>query len=115
MFSLGKKSSTDSGNDWVSEATQTIERVIDGVRDKAVVPLTTVARALVYGLLAMIVAVAAIVIFAIALVRILDIYLDYIPAISEGVWVADLVAGAIFVLAGLFLWSKRSTKAKQEG
>jgi hypothetical protein len=55
------------------------------------------------------------VVLAIAVVRLLDIYLDKIPGISDGVWVADLVAGAIFVALGLFLWSKRSPKADQEG
>ena len=115
MFSLGKKTASSNNSDWVSEATETIERVIDGIRDKAVVPLTTVARALVYGLLAIVVAIAAVVVFAIAIVRILDVYLDYIPKLSDGVWVADLVAGAIFVIAGLLLWAKRSPKAEHEG
>jgi hypothetical protein len=32
MFSLGKKAPSTQTSDWVSEATDTIERVIDGIR-----------------------------------------------------------------------------------
>jgi len=108
MLFRSKKSASENDRDWVDEATDLIERVLDGVRDKAVVPLTTVARAIVYGLLAGIVGITALVIGAVLLVRLLDVYLDNIPGLPEGVWMAHLVAGAIFVIVGMFMWSKRS-------
>jgi len=114
MFSRGKKGSQVDQHDWVDDTTDLIERVLDGVRDKAVVPLTTVARAIVYGLLAAIVGVAALVIAAILLVRLLDVYLDNIPRAPEGVWLAHLIAGAIFVIAGMLMWSKRSPARTNE-
>ena len=110
MLFRGKKSSVENERDWVDDATDLIERVLDGVRDKAVVPLTTLARAIVYGILAGIVGVAALVVAAILLVRLLDIYLDNIPGAPEGVWLAHLVAGAIFVVFGALMWSKRAPK-----
>lgn len=112
MFSLGKKPS--SGNDWVSEASEFIETCVDVVRDKAVVPLTTIARAIVYGLLAGVLGVVALIILSVAGVRLLDIYLDNIPGVPENVWFAYAIAGAIFVIAGLLLWSKRKPKVSTQ-
>lgn len=99
--------------DWVTEATDHIERLVDGVRDKAVVPLTTIARAIVYGLFASILGVVGLVLVAVLVVRLLDVYLDNIPGAPENVWLAHLVAGSIFVIAGLLLWQQRSPKSAE--
>lgn len=112
MFSLGKKPA--GGNDWVDEASEFIESVVDTIRDKAVVPLMTIARAIVYGLLAGFIGVAALIILAIAVVRLLDVYLDNIPMVPENVWFAYLVSGALFVIVGLVLWSKRKPKVNPQ-
>ncbi len=112
MFS--RKTANDSKRDWVDDATDTIERVVDGIRDKSVVPLTTAARAVVYGILAAFAGIAALALFTILLVRLLDTYLDYIPGISEQVWVAYLVTGAIFVIAGAFCHSKKRSPQHDE-
>lgn len=108
MFSRNKAVSDDQ--DWVVSATDMIEGVVDKIRDGAVVKLTTIARAIVYGLLMAIIGTAALVIFAIVFVRFLDIYLDYIPNVPENVWFAEFIAGLLFVAAGAFAWSKRTPK-----
>lgn len=108
MFSRNK--STDVDQDWVASTSDLIEGVIDKVRDGAVVKLTTIVRAIVYGSLMAVVGSAALVIFSVLFVRFLDIYLDYIPGVPENVWFADFIAGALFVLAGALAWSKRSPK-----
>ena len=93
------------GNDWPEQAADTIERVVGSVRDKTTGPLTTVAQALVYGLLAGILGIAALVLLAVGLERVLiDLLLE------DDVWAAHLIVGGIFILAGLFLWSKRRRK-----
>jgi hypothetical protein len=93
-------------SDWTVKAADTIDAVVGAVHDKAVVPVTTIARWLVYGLLAAIVGLMAVVLVAIALVRVLDI------ATGDGrVWIAHLITGGIFTLAGLFAWSKRATRS----
>ncbi len=74
------------------------------VRGKTSGPLETLARALVYGLVALIVGLAAAVLGAVALVRGLDL------ALPGDVWVAHGLTGGIFALAGLFLWRKRTVK-----
>ncbi len=110
MFFRSKRSRDASQPDWVDQATDLIVGAVDKARATAVVPITTIARAVVYGLLAAIVGATGLVIFSILFVRLLDIYLDNIPGLPEGVWFAHLVAGTLFVGGGLLLWSKRSPK-----
>lgn len=93
-----------AGDDWAKDTADAIERVVQSVRGKTIGPLEKVARALVYGLLALIVGIAAAVLGSVALVRILDV------AIPGSVWSAHAITGGIFCLAGLFLWHKRSAK-----
>jgi len=93
-----------TGGDWAAQTADTIERVVGSVRGKTAEPLDRIARVLVYGLVAGILGVAALVLLAVAVVRGLDV------AIPGEVWSAHAVAGGIFTLAGLFLWRKRSVK-----
>lgn len=90
--------------DWAAQTADTIERVVGSVRGKTAEPLDRIARLLVYGLVAGILGIAAVVLLAVAVVRGLDV------AIPGEVWSAHAVAGGIFTLAGLFLWRKRSAK-----
>ncbi|MBA3654835.1 MAG: hypothetical protein H0W70_11670 [Actinobacteria bacterium] len=90
--------------DWPVQATDTVERLVGTVRDKTTVPLTTVARALVFGLVAAVMGAALLVLLAVGAVRALDV------AIPGDVWRAHLVIGILFTAAGLFLWSKRNRK-----
>jgi hypothetical protein len=101
----------DAGDDWAVQAADTVDRVVTSIADKTAGPLTTVARGLVFGLLAGILGVAILVLLAASLVRVLDVYLAD-KALDEQVWVAHLVVGGIFTLAGLFAWSKRNPKNK---
>lgn len=93
-----------AGDDWARDTADAIERVVQSVRGKTIGPLEKVARALVFGLLAVIVGIAAAVLGSVALVRVLDV------AIPGSVWSAHAITGGIFCLAGLFLWGKRSPK-----
>ena len=93
------------------QAADTVERVVGSIRDKTTVPLTTVARGIVYGLVAGVMGAAVVLLLAIASVRAIDVYLDYIPGDAlDGTWAAHLVVGMLFTLIGLFLWSKRRRK-----
>ena len=94
--------------EWPVQAADSVERVIGSIRDKTTVPLTTVARAIVFGLLAAVMGTAVVVLLAIAAVRLVDVYLP------EDVWAAHLVVGMLFTLVGLFLWSKRRPKRRPE-
>ena len=85
--------------DWTVQVADTIESVVGSVRDKTAVPLETVARALVYGIVLGTMGVTALVLVTIIAIRVLSFVLE--------VWAASLVIGAIFTLAGMFLWRKR--------
>jgi hypothetical protein len=111
MLFRTKKADGDSG-DWVDGVAEAIEGAIDQIRDKAVVPLTTVARGVVYGTLALFIGTAALILFAIAFVRVLVIYINNISWLPDGVWLPYMVAGAIFVILGLLSWTKLRNHVK---
>jgi hypothetical protein len=87
--------------DWPAQAADRIEEVVGTIRDRTVRPLTVVARAVVYGLLAGVLGIAVMVLLAIAAVRVVNVYLP------GDVWAAHLTVGMFFTLVGLFLWTKR--------
>ncbi len=100
----GGRSGGSGGTDWAVSTADTVERVVGSVRDKTSLPLTTVARALVYGLVAAVMALVVVVLLAIALVRAIDVFT------GEGnVWIAHLAVGGIFSLAGAFLLRTAAT------
>ncbi|HZQ27442.1 MAG TPA: hypothetical protein VFA94_07070 [Acidimicrobiales bacterium] len=99
-----------TGDDWAVQAADTIERVVTGVRDKTTVPIITVARVLVFGLLAAVMGAVALILFSVGLVRVLDTYLTGpLDSHARAVWVTEAGLGGIFTLAGLFLWTRRRT------
>lgn len=94
----------EPAKDWAAETADAIERLVGKVRAKTSGPLEALARILVYGLVALIVGLAAAVLAAVALVRALDL------ALPGEVWAAHGLTGGIFVVSGLFLWRKRTVK-----
>ena len=89
-------------DDWTVQAADRIEGLVSSVRDKTTVPLTTVARGVVYGLVAAFAGGVALVLLAITLVRVIDVYT------GEGnVWIAHLAIGMLFTLVGVWAWRKR--------
>jgi hypothetical protein len=93
-----------TGGDWAAQTADTIERVVGSVRGKTADPVEKIARVVVYGLVAGILGMAALVLVAVLLVRVIDVY------IPGEVWPAHVIVGGIFTLVGLLLWRKRSVK-----
>ncbi|HZT66173.1 MAG TPA: hypothetical protein VFA11_10330 [Acidimicrobiales bacterium] len=91
--------------DWPAKAADTIDAVVTTVRDRTVGPLTTVAKALVYGIVVGIVGTAVAILGAVGAVRVSNIY-----AMPD--WASELTVGGIFSLGGLFLLS-RAWKARR--
>jgi hypothetical protein len=92
--------------DWTVQVADTIESVVGSVRDKTAIPLETVARALVYGIVLGTMGVTALVLVTVILIRALSYVFE--------VWFAYLLLGAIFTLAGMLLWRKRRAPAGNE-
>jgi hypothetical protein len=99
--------------DWTVEVTERVESVVGTIRDKTTVPITKIARAVVFGLLVLVVAVVVLVAAIDALVRIIDVYLPFDPY-ARRVWIGYAGLGAIFLMAGAFCWSKRTRKPQEK-
>lgn len=90
--------------DWATQIVDRIDQAVGAVRDRAVVPLVTLARALVFGVVIAVLAVVMLVLLIIALIRGVDLL------VPRSVWAADLIVGTAFLLVGLLLWRKRSVR-----
>jgi hypothetical protein len=97
-----------AGGDWPAQAADLIVRVVGQVRDKTTGPAVTVARGVVYGLLAGLLGATAAILVAIGAVRGLD-------QIVGPTWLVHAIVGAVFVLAGAALWSKRRPAEADRG
>ena len=91
--------------DWTTDAVDSLEQAIGLVRDKTVVPAQKASRAVVFGLLVAFFVLVAVFMLAIALFRVLVV-------ICGDVWLAYLILGGIFVGAGAFCWSLRTSEQK---
>ena len=100
------------GRDWTDQATDAVESIVLSVKQKTTVPLTTIARAVVYGLVIAALGSVVMVLMAVSAVRILTVYLPVgrVNGNHHRVWVADLIVGGIFTLVGMLAWSKRTPK-----
>lgn len=92
--------------DWTVQVADTVESVVGSVRDKTAVPLETIARALVYGIVLGTMGVTALVLTTIIAIRLLSLVLE--------VWAAYAILGGLFTLLGLFLWRKRRAPSGPE-
>ena len=86
---------------WSDQITDLIVDGVDKVRDRTVSPIQAMAKYVVYGAVIAVLALPMFVMVLVALVRILDAF------IPGGVWLPYLIRGALFVVVGVVLWSKR--------
>lgn len=98
------------GDDWTVRATELIESTVGAVRTKTVVPLTKVARIVVFGLIIVMGAFAAALLFVIGLIRLVEVYLPFHPH-ARAVWLTYAGLGAIFALAGTFCMRRRVARS----
>jgi hypothetical protein len=101
-----------SPRDWTTETADRIEAVVTAVREKTTVPVQKIAAAVVYGLVAGVLAIVALILLVIGLLR-LHVYLWFHPE-GRRVWVTYVVLGAIFTAAGMFCWRKRSAPSRSQ-
>jgi hypothetical protein len=91
-------------SDWTTDAADFIERSVAALRDRTVEPAHTAIRAVVFGLLAALIAIPALILAFVGVFRVIVI-------IEQGyVWAAWLTLGGIFVIAGAFFWSRRNPR-----
>lgn len=91
--------------DWTVRTADAIDAAVGMVRDRAVRPVVTAARWAVYGALAAIAGVTALVLMAVGVLRALDIATG-----SGNVWVAHLIAGGLFLVPGMLCLRRASRR-----
>ena len=99
---------------WSDQAADTVETIVLTVKDKTTVPLQTAARGIVYGLVAVVLAVVMVVAGIVAFVRFADVYFLGWAGVTNNqhrVYVVYLVLGMVFCAAGFVCWSRRTPKA----
>ena len=99
--------------DWPVQATDTIVKVVGSASNKVTGPVTTAARALVFGLFAAILGTAVITLLSILAVRVANNYLPDSVFGEEHVWAAHLLIGLVFSFFALILWRKTKPRAAE--
>lgn len=105
-------------DDWSEQAADTIVDFVGQVREKTTGPVITGARALVFGVLVLVLAVIALVGLTIGLTRAMEVLVLQIAdwagaemARSTAVWLSYLIMGGLFTLIGLVLWRVANRRA----
>ncbi len=97
MAQVDTRTPARGNDDWAIQTADTIDRIVETVRSNTSDRLVSIARGVVFGLLAAILATTALIVFCIVAVRVLVILLGT-------AWAAYLVLGGLFTLFGLLLW-----------
>ncbi len=93
-------------DDWASKLTAKIEQVVALIRDRTVRPVQRIVVGIVFGVLALAIVVAIVVLFSIWVVRVLT---DYV--FHQNVWASYLLLSGIFWVAGLLVYTQRQRRA----
>ncbi len=89
-----------------AKAADLVDSAVSLVRDKAIRPLILVARGIVYGTVAAVLAIFVLVMLAVGLIRLLDVY-----AFPGNIWASYLLVGFVFSAAGITLWALRTSRS----
>lgn len=101
-------SSDDASDDWPARASATVVQYVETIRDKTTGPAITASRYVVYLLAVALIAVIVAIIGLVLTVRLLVSATAYAPGVEPGeTWLAYLIIGVIFCLAGLWAWRKK--------
>jgi hypothetical protein len=92
---------------WAADLADTIERVVGKVRERTTKPLVTASRGVVFGLLAGILGITAVVLLIIIGTRATQALLDIWFRHEMSVYLSYFIFGGIICLGGLFVLSKR--------
>jgi hypothetical protein len=101
----------DTTTDWPLQATETIVGFVDDVKHKTTKPATKAARAIVYGIVIVLLGVPILIMLLVGVVHFLNKALitlfDNAFDVEVDIWLTYVVLGVIFSIAGWFLWRKR--------
>ena len=95
---------------WAPQLADTIDRYVGLVRDKATSKVVLVVRGLVFGIVILFTLIATITLSVILGIKLLQriVNIGGLVDTDSSVWVSYVLLGGVFVLVGLFLFTKRS-------
>jgi len=95
----------DAAAQWQTRIVDTVEDTVAAVHDRVIRPLLLVGRAVVFGIIVAAMAFVVSILFAVATVRLLDVY-----AFRNRVWASDALIGGLLTVGGLVLWTRRRAR-----
>ncbi len=105
-------------SDWPQQATSKLVETVGTIRSKTSGPAIRISRAIVYGLVALILALITLPLILIGLTRLLIGSIDsgflwFVPGVEhdKAVWIAYIAIGGLLTAIGMALWSKRPRRA----
>jgi len=104
--------SAPESSDWPKQATDSIVRVVDTVRDKTAGPAVTAARAVVYGSILALLGLPLFLLLLIGSMRALERAFIMIgerfevSVLLEPMWLVYLLFGSTFLFVGLRFWAR---------
>jgi len=85
--------------DWTTQAADVIENTVATVRDKTVQPATSVVRAIVFGVLALLLFLPALILSGVLVFRVLFIAFESHPSVPYGIVSALMLLGGAVCMA----------------
>lgn len=98
--------------DWQANATDWIIDKVDLVKRMATDNAVLVLRALVFGLVILVLGIAALIIFVTISVRMADAYLPIGNGVGDATWAAHLFVGGLFSILGIGAWLSQRTSSR---
>ncbi len=96
-----------ASDDWAAQQADRIIDIVDTVKGYTTDRVVVVARGLIFGLVISVLALAAAVLFTVAMVRLADAYLPIGAGVGDATWAAHLFIGGLFSVLGLGAWASR--------
>lgn len=101
---------TSTEQDWISGVVDKIVGNIDKARKHGTENVIRAVRTIVYGLLALVITVAAVTLLIIIGVRLADAYLPIGSGSGDATWAAHLFIGGLLAVLGFGFWLNRKVE-----
>lgn len=98
--------------DWQANAADWIIDKVDVVKRMATDNAVLVLRALVFGLVIMVLGFAALIMFVTIAIRMADAYLPIGNGVGDATWAAHLFVGTLFSILGVGAWLSRRKSSR---
>ncbi|MEM8705731.1 MAG: hypothetical protein AAGE98_04695 [Actinomycetota bacterium] len=98
--------------DWAAKQTDRVIDLVDKVKEQTTDRAVLILRAIVFGLVILVLAIAAATIFLVASVRIADAYLPIGAGVGDATWAAHGFIGVLLSVLGLGAWLSRRSSTR---